>query len=345
MNIVLLTGGLSSEREVSLTSSKSIVAGLREAGHTVKVVDPVYGDASVSEEDIFKDTVKRDHPTPGALEELKAKANRNIITCINSSLFDDVDVVFLGLHGKLGEDGRVQTLLEMRGIKYTGSDILSSAIALDKHHSKILFRHNSIPTPDWFVINKNDVVNTEEIGRKVANSFGLPCVIKPNDEGSTVGLTIVQPDVEDTQLPSALDSAFKYSDKAIIEKCIPGKELTVTIIGDEAYPVIEIKPKGGFYDYEHKYTKGMTEYICPAEIPKDVEEKIKEYSLKAHRACGCSVYSRVDFILGEDDSLYCLEVNTLPGMTETSLVPKSAAALGMSFSQLLDKIIQLSLNK
>ena len=345
MNIALLTGGLSSEREVSLTSSKSIAAGLREAGHTVKVIDPVYGDASVSEEDIFKDTVKRDHPTPRALEKLKAKANRNIITCINSSLFDDMDMVFLGLHGKLGEDGRIQTLLEMRGMKYTGSDIISSAIALNKHHSKILFRHNDVPTPDWLVINKNDALNTDEIGRKVANSFGLPCVIKPNDEGSTIGLTIVQPDVEDAQLPSALDSAFKYSNKVIIEKCIPGRELTVTIIGDEAYPVIEIKPEGGFYDYEHKYTKGMTEYICPAEIPGDVEKKAKEYGLKAHRICGCSVYSRVDFVLGEDNSLYCLEVNTLPGMTETSLVPKSAKALGLSFSQLLDKIIQLSLNK
>ena len=158
-------------------------------------------------------------------------------------------------------------------------------------------------------------------------------------------MTIVQPDIEDKILPEALDLAFKYSDKVLIEKYIKGRELTVPVIGDEAFPVIEIRPKDGFYDYEHKYTKGMTEYFCPADIPLETEMKAKEDALKAHRALGCSVYSRVDFILDENNILYCLEVNTLPGMTDTSLVPKSAVANGMNFNQLIDRIIELSLQK
>lgn len=345
MKIALLTGGLSSEREVSLTSGKSIHQGLLEAGHEVKVIDPIYGDKEIGVDEIFRDTVKRDYPTAEALNELKRTADRNIITCINSSLFDGIDVVFLGLHGKLGEDGRIQTLLEMRGIPYTGSGVLASGIALDKNYSKILFKYYGIPTPEWITVERTDKPDYKQIDRVISESFSTPYVVKPNDEGSTVGLTIVQPDVEDVQLPNSLGTAFKYSDKAIIERCIEGREMTVTIMGQDAYPIIEIKPKDGFYDYEHKYTKGMTEYICPAEVPEDVAEKMKGYALKAHNVCGCTVYSRVDFILSEDNIAYCLEVNTLPGMTETSLVPKSAKALGMNFSQLLDKIIELSLNE
>jgi D-alanine-D-alanine ligase len=343
LNIVLLTGGLSSEREVSLTSGKSIAVGLREAGHNVRVVDPVYGDREVSEEEIFKNTVTRDYPTAEALGELKKTADRNIITCINSKLFDNTDIVFLGLHGKLGEDGRIQTLLEMRGVKYTGSGILSSAIALDKNYTKILFKYYGIPTAEWLMIEKGKHNSPEDINKMISDKIGFPNVVKPNDEGSTVGLSIVRPDVEDIDLPKALDTAFKYSDSVMVEQYIRGRELTVTIMGDESYPVVEIKPKDGFYDYEHKYTSGMTEYICPAELPKDVEESAKKYALMAHNACGCSVYSRVDFLLDESNKLYCLEVNTLPGMTSTSLVPKSANAVGMSFSELLNKIIELSL--
>lgn len=343
LNIVLLTGGLSSEREVSLTSGKSIVVGLRDAGHNVRVVDPVYGDKEVSEEEIFKNTVKRDYPTAEALNELKKTADRNIITCINSKLFDNTDIVFLGLHGKLGEDGRIQTLLEMRGVKYTGSGVLASGIALDKNYSKILFKYSGIPTAEWMLIERGRHGSVEELNKLISDKIGFPNVVKPNDEGSTVGLSIVRPDVEDVDLPKALDTAFNYSDYVMIERFIKGRELTVTIMGEEAYPVIEIKPKDGFYDYEHKYTSGMTEYVCPAELPEEVAKDAQKYAMMAHKICGCSVYSRVDFILDENNKLYCLEVNTLPGMTATSLVPKSANALGMSFSDLLNKIIELSL--
>ncbi|HQY53164.1 MAG TPA: D-alanine--D-alanine ligase [Ignavibacteria bacterium] len=344
LNIVLITGGPSSEREVSVSSSKSILKALKESGHNVTLLDPVNGAVLVSEEEIFKNAVKKESPGFKELDELRAASNRRILDCINSDLFDNTDIVVLGVHGKFGEDGKLQNLLELRGVKYTGSGVFASAIAMDKDISKVIMKQAGILTPDWFAVTGNNNSDYEELNKKINSTVGYPCVIKPNDEGSTVGLSIVQPDVEDIQLKDSIEMAFHYSDKVIIEKYIKGRELTVPVIGDEAFPVIEIRPKDGFYDYEHKYTKGMTEYFCPADIPADIEKLAKENALKAHKALGCKVYSRVDFMLDDKNDLYCLEVNTLPGMTETSLVPKSALVNGMNFNQLIEKIIQLSLN-
>lgn len=345
MNIVLITGGPSAERDVSIASSKSILRALRDLGHNVRVIDPINGTEEVKEEVIFKSGVRKNSPTAEQLKEIQISSNRKILECINSELFDNVDLAFLGVHGKFGEDGKVQSLLELRGIAYTGSDVFSSALAMDKDISKIVFESRGIKTPAWITLNKNSAIDYYDLNYKILKTTGYPCVIKPNDEGSTVGLSIVQPDVEDAQLQNAINLAFKYSDKVIIEQHIKGRELTVTIIGDEVYPIIEIRPKDGFYDYEHKYTKGMTEYFCPAEIPVSVEEEAKAKAIKAHTSIGCSVYSRVDFMLDKKEELYCLEVNTLPGMTETSLVPKSAAAKGLSFTELIQKLIELSLQK
>ena len=346
MNIILITGGPSAEREVSNASSKSIVKALRELGHNVKVVDPINGDTMVPEDEIFRSGVKKDSPSFELLNEIHRKSDRKILDCINSSIFDNIDLAFLGVHGKFGEDGKIQSLLELRGIRYTGSDVFSSALAMDKDVSKIILNSAGIKTPDWIVLRESSgELNLIKISDNILNSIGYPCVVKPNDEGSTVGLSIVQPDVEDIQLGKSLELAFNYSDKVLIEKYIRGRELTVPVIGNETFPVIEIRPKDGFYDYEHKYTKGMTEYFCPAEIPEETEKLARENALKAHRILGCSVYSRIDFILDEKNDLYCLEVNTLPGMTETSLVPKSAAAVGMSFDKLIERIIELSLQK
>lgn len=346
MNIILITGGPSAEREVSIASSKSIVKALRELGHNVKVVDPINGDTMVPEDEIFRSGVKKDSPSFELLNEIHRKSDRKILDCINSSIFDNIDLAFLGVHGKFGEDGKIQSLLELRGIRYTGSDVFSSALAMDKDISKIILNSAGIKTPDWIVLRKSSGEhNLIKISENILNSIGYPCVVKPNDEGSTVGLSIVQPDVEDIQLGKSLELAFNYSDKVLIEKFIRGRELTVPVIGNETFPVIEIRPKDGFYDYEHKYTKGMTEYFCPAEIPEETEKLARDNALKAHRILGCSVYSRIDFILDEKNDLYCLEVNTLPGMTETSLVPKSAAAVGMSFDKLIERIIELSLQK
>ncbi len=345
MNIILITGGPSSEREVSLASGKSILKALSDLGHNVKVIDPIYGSEHVSEELVFKSGLHKDSPSIEQLNEIKKSSDRKILECVNSELFDDIDLAFLGVHGKFGEDGKIQTLLELRGIKYTGSGVFSSALAMDKDISKILLKAAGIKTPDSLTLTGSSPLDYEYLNKDILDSIGYPCVVKPNDEGSTVGLSIVKADVEDVQLQRSIELAFMYSDKILIEKFIKGRELTVPVIGDETFPVIEICPKGGFYDYEHKYTKGMTEYFCPADIPPEIEHRVKATALKAHRSLGCSVYSRVDFILDDQNELYCLEVNTLPGMTGTSLVPKSAAANGMDFAQLIEKLIELSLQK
>ncbi|KAA0207378.1 D-alanine--D-alanine ligase [Ignavibacteria bacterium CHB1] len=345
MNIILLTGGISAEREVSLASSRSLLKALRERNHNVTVIDPVYGSDQPTEEEIFQKQISTNYPEPEILKQIVQTTNRKIFECVNSKLFDNVDIVFIGLHGKFGEDGVIQSLLEMRGVKYTGSGFVASALCLDKHYSKILFRYNKILTPDWITFDKSILDEPETAFTKSENEIGYPFVIKPNDEGSTVGLTLVKEKISTEDFLNAINTALSYSEKVMIEKFISGRELTCTIVGSETFPIIEIKPKSGFYDYEHKYTKGMTEYICPAEIDEQVAREINKVSMIAHTTMGCRVYSRIDFILTDDGNPYCLEINTLPGMTETSLVPKSARAKGIEFPELLETIINLSLEK
>ncbi len=343
LRIIVLTGGTSAERNVALATGKAIAKALRDAGNNIKVIDPIYGSAQPEEEKIFLDTpaIGKEFPTA---EELNRYSSRKVIECINSDIFDNIDIVFLALHGKFGEDGRIQSLLEMRGVKYTGSGVTSSAMAMDKNISKILFNHYEIPTAKWLMIKK-DLCDERKVDENIRLEIGYPAVIKPNDEGSTIGLSIVQPDVEDIQLCKALDDAFEYSANVMVEEYIEGRELTVAILGNEALPIVEIKPKDGFYDYEHKYTKGFTEYFCPADLPEKLAELIKEKAIIAHNSLGCEVYSRVDFRLNNKGESFCLEVNTLPGMTELSLVPKAAGAAGMDFTGLLNRIIELSLKK
>lgn len=344
MNIVLIVGGYSSERYISLLSGRSILKALRENKHNVIIIDPVYGEEVIDEKIIF-DSIKTDqYPTAEYLEKLKKDTQNKILKCIDSKIFNNVDIVFIGLHGKFGEDGLIQALLEAKGIKYTGSGVNASVMAMDKSISKIIFKHNDIPTPDWFTIRKEEITDYNNFFIKIKKEIGIPFVIKPADEGSTVGITIIYEDNIE-QLKAALSLAFSYSKKVIIEKYIKGREITVPIIGEKAYPVIEVKPKEGYYDFHHKYTTGKTEYICPAEISEDLRIKVQTLGLNAHKSLGCEVYSRVDFILDEKENLYCLEVNTLPGMTELSLVPKSAAATGENFNELIEKIINLSLKK
>lgn len=346
MNIILITGGPSAERDVALSSSRSILKSLRELNHNVKVIDPVYGDEFVSEEKIFEDKVSREYPSTEKLLEIRRTADRNILRCFNSNLFDDADFVFLGLHGKFGEDGKIQSLLDLRHMKYTGSDYFASALAFNKDVAKVIFTNNNIPTPRWmFSLSEEEALN-EEFLKKIHKQLAFPIVVKPDDDGSSVGITILKDENDYAEYSKAVKLAFNYSDKVLFEKYIEGKELTVSILGDEAYPVIEIRPKDGIYDYEHKYTKGMTEYFCPADLTEAETKKIQELALRAHNALGCKVYSRVDFLQSSfDKEFYCLEVNTLPGMTETSLVPKSANAMKMDFTMLIDKLIQLSMAK
>lgn len=335
MNIAVFLGGTSAEREVSLASGKAVTAALREAGHTVTPIDPALGAHQPTDEnELYRDIL---HDAPPTKDDLAKLSLRNLIECVNSTLLDDIDVVFLALHGEWGEDGKLQSLLEMRGKKYTASGVMASALTMDKSMTKILMRHIGVKTAKWEMVRKHPV--EKQFIERVAREIGFPLVVKPNDQGSTVGLTIVQ---RIEEIPAALDLAFQYSTSVMVEEFVPGRELTVSIVGDRVLPIIEIKPHEGFYDYHHKYTKGMTEYICPAELPDDLASRIQLDSKKVFDTTQCRGFARVDFRLRNDGEYYCLEINTLPGMTATSLVPKAAAAAGMTFPQLCDAIVKLA---
>lgn len=237
------------------------------------------------------------------------------------------DLAFLAMHGPFGEDGQVQDILNARGIPFTGAGADVSRITIDKEKTKEKFRAAGVPTPKGQLVHK-----LEEI------SVPLPVFIKPNTQGSSVGSRSASTKEE---LSAAVADALKYDTSVLVEQLIKGRELTVGVLGDQALPIIEIRPLEGFYDYTNKYTKGKTEYFCPADLPKDITELIQGYALKAHRSVGEAVYSRVDFLL-EGNQPYCLEINTIPGMTATSLLPKAAAAVNIPFPQLCRRIVELS---
>ncbi len=240
------------------------------------------------------------------------------------------NIIFNALHGGIGENGSIQKWLDKNNIKYTGSGSIASSLCMDKAASKEIAKGNGIETPDWQLIQKAN----QEV------KISPPFVVKPNDQGSTIGLSIVK----DNQLTqSAMDLAFQHGNSIIIEKFISGRELTIPIINEEAYPIVEINPKNNFYDYECKYTPGMSEYLCPAILEQNLVEKIEANTMQLFNKFGCSVYARADYILDKSGVPYFLEMNTLPGMTSTSLVPKSAYAKGQSFQQLIRHIIELSL--
>ena len=328
LKVLLLLGGTSPEREVSKSTGKSVYQALINLGYEVIMLDPAYGINQPFEvEDYFSE------------KDYAEISTENYLDAVNLISTEQINVAFLALHGKYGEDGTIQSLLELKGIKFTGSKVLSSAIAMDKIMSKILFEDYLVPTPKYFHF-KNGEHTIEEINHKIEKQFGYPAVVKPNDQGSTVGLTICQ---SSAQLDEAIHNAFEYSDRILVEEYIPGRELTVTVIDDTALPVLEIRPKHGIYDYECKYTSGMSEYIVPADIPVDVAKLLQDISVQACKSLRCEVYACVDFRLSPENKPYVLEVNTLPGMTSLSLVPKAAEAVGMSFEQLVEKIINLSL--
>lgn len=335
MTIAVLLGGTSPERHVSMASGKGIAEALASAGHSVTLYDIALGDrARISFEQLhLPSETAPDH------EELAKLSNAAIITAIDS-LPADLDIAFLALHGAPGEDGTIQSLLELKGIPYTGSGVLASAIAIDKAMTKRLLEAAEVPTPRWFQLGRG-VATEGELLDRADRITSYPIVVKPNDGGSTVGMSILD---NADGLAEAYRLAGEYSARVLFEEFIPGRELTVTILGDESLPIVEIRPNSGFYDYSSKYTAGRTEYICPAELPRDIEEEVRELARRAHVALGCRGYSRVDFRLSPENVPYCLEVNTLPGMTATSLVPKAAAAAGLSYPALCERIIALALD-
>jgi len=329
ITVGLLLGGASPERAVSKHSAEGVLKALRLLNYNVLLIDPAYGE----------DQPKREDEYFAGCDCLPLSSS-NYIDAINSNRLNNVDVVFNALHGSWGEDGKVQSLLEFKKIAYTGSGILASAAAMDKHITKSIIKHAGVSTADWLLVKKRNY-NIEEIKRNISTKLIFPLVVKPNDQGSAIGLSICE-NLE--ELEEGISLAFQFSKNILIEQYIEGYEVTVGIIEENVLPVLEIKPKHSYYDYECKYTDGMSEYEVPAKFPKEVCELLQNQALLAYNSVGCETYGRIDFILDKDYNPYCLEINTLPGLTSTSLLPKAAKADGISFVQLIDRIIKNSLN-
>lgn len=348
MNIVVLAGGLSTERDVSLKTGDMVSKALRENGHKVILLDVFMG-YSDKEEDldgIFdraeEVSVKASNIPEIAPDLSKVKASRkdqsdcffgpNVIAMCRMA-----DIVFMALHGENGENGKIQAAFDLFGIRYTGTGYLSSALAMDKEKAKQLFLTHEIPTPQGISMKKeNRKDSAEELGLK------LPCVVKPCCGGSSIGVTIAHTEDE---FKNALDEAFKWEDNLIIEEYVRGREFSVGVIDYKALPVIEIAPIEGFYDYKNKYKAGSAIETCPAELPAEITEKMQYYAERVAEVLELNTYSRTDFLLNEKNEIFCLEANTLPGMTPTSLLPQEAKVIGMNFNELCEKIIEISLNK
>ena len=299
--IAVLMGGPSEEREVSLNTGNAILQALREKGYHVVGLDLI---------------------PHQFFEQLKD---------------NQIEVVFNAVHGKYGEDGAVQGALELIGIPYTGSGLMASAVAMDKAVSKRLFLAAQIPTPHAKLYSQT--ADKQNIAAEVSAEFGLPVVVKSSAQGSSIGVTIVE---EEKQLAQAIEQAFAHSSQLLIEQFIEGQEVTVAVWGDsnpQALPMIEIVPHSGRYDYRSKYTKGATDYIIPARLDEQTASRVKEAALNAFTVLGCRGIARVDIMIDRSSNPYVLEVNTIPGMTATSLVPKAAAAEGISFADLCERLL------
>ncbi|MEC3884690.1 D-alanine--D-alanine ligase [Halobacillus sp. HZG1] len=306
MKIAVLYGGTSGEREVSLSTGKGIIKALENKGHEVTPID-------------F---------SPEKMEEV---------------LKLDVDLVFIGLHGRFGEDGKIQGLLDMLGIPYVGSGVLASALAMDKAKSKQIFSLNGLHTAKSEVFDVTDHGQFSVIEDEIKRTFTLPFVIKPNQEGSTLGLTIVK---KEQDIRQAIEMAAHSDSMILVEDYVKGREVTVPVMGykgkEQALPVIEIIPKNDYYDFDSKYKPGGSEHIVPAKVSETLTAQLQQDAVLAHQLLGCDVYSRVDFIINENEEPVILEVNTLPGMTPTSLFPDSAQAIGLSYDDLIQKFVELS---
>ncbi|HEY1282881.1 MAG TPA: D-alanine--D-alanine ligase [Steroidobacteraceae bacterium] len=325
MKIAVLFGGTSEERDVSIASAAQIVPALRGLGHEVFTVDTATGRLSGPDErKLLATGVAPEPPSSAGLAQMRGGG-----VALNASAFDirDADVVFLALHGGAGEDGRIQAMLELAGLAYTGSNHIASAAAMDKDMSKRLFRSIGVPTADW-VMNP---VSSDVVTRQL----GYPVVVKPNKQGSTVGLSVVR---DPQTLAAALETARRYDDEVMIERFVPGREFTVGILNGQALPVGEIIAPGEVFDYQSKYQAGGAREVFPADLPHHEAAQMQGYALRAHLVLKLGVYSRIDFRRDENGGIWCLEANSLPGMTATSLLPQAARAAGIDFATLLETI-------
>lgn len=341
MKIAVLCGGLSRERDVSISTGTCVAAALRERGHEVALIDMFLGDegaridpigafSSVKEAQLYR--VRETEPDLDSLRAVrggKGLLGPGVLEVCHAS-----DIVFLALHGAEGENGKLQAYLDLCGVPYTGSGYIGSALAMNKELTKIMFEQAGVPAPPGITLRKGD---------KLLPSVGFPCVVKPRSGGSSVGTAIVE---REEDYDAALAAAFDCDDAVIVEKYIRGREFTVGIMGGRAMPVIEIIPKTGFYDYKNKYQAGLTDEICPAPLSVEDTERIQRMAERAFEALKLEAYGRADFLMDEKDgALYCLEINSLPGMTPTSLIPQMAAAEGQTYGELCEKIIEVSQKK
>lgn len=305
--IAVLMGGRSAEREVSLRTGKAIYDALLEKGHNAVAID----------------------------------VDENIVENLKK---EKVDLAFIALHGKYGEDGTIQGLLEMLNLPYTGPGLLASAIAIDKIMTKKLLVFSGLPTPRYLFISKHDLLaDNVKVVDKIKSELGLPVVIKAPTQGSSIGIAFVN---KEEDILSGIRLAMEYDDEILIEEMIQGMEVTASILGNRdplALPLVEITSATGVYDYEAKYTVGMSDHIIPARLPEEIQKEIQEIAIKTYKVIGCRGLSRVDFIIGKDFKPYVLEVNTIPGMTATSLYPDAARAAGITFPDLIEKIMELAL--
>ncbi len=342
MKITVLCGGFSHEREVSLSSGTLIAAALLRRGHEVCAVDlytglsPDGGSADFSRASIEPYRVSRAIPNLDALARESGRGRLRIASNI-LALCHEADAVFIALHGDVGENGQLQALLDMEGIPYTGSGYAGSLLGMDKDLSKQVLVRAGVTTPAWLYADLSE--GAETVAERIEATVGYPLVIKPCAGGSSVGVSMPE---NRAQLTGALTSAARYERTVLAERRIMGRELTVSVLDGRVLPAVEIIPKTGFYDYENKYQAGMTEEICPAPLTEQETAALADAAMRGFHALRLRGYARFDFMLDADGTPWCLEANTLPGMTPTSLLPQAAAAVGIDYDELCERIIMMA---
>ena len=340
MKIVVLAGGISTERDVSLVTGRGVYNALKKNGHNVILLD-VYLGCDKDPKEVFDldiDWAAEVAPvsdTAPDIEEVKKSRNYDEKMFFGPGVLEicqAADIVFMGLHGDSGENGKIQAVFDLFGIKYTGTSSFSSALAMDKLVAKQLFNMYGVNTPKAYLLKGED--------DEYEPTF--PSVVKVCNGGSSVGVYIVS---NAKEYRAAVKQAFTYEARVMVEEYVRGREFTCCVIEGKALPIVEIEPISGFYDYKNKYQAGSTIETCPAKVSKEIALKIQDEAIKAYDALGIDTYARMDFIMDESENVYCLEANTLPGMTPTSLIPQEAAAVGKSYEELCEWIIEISLRK
>lgn len=348
MKIVVLAGGLSTERDVSFKTGEMVTKALRENGHQVILLDVFMG-YSDKEEDLtgifdraeaVSVKVAAIPETAPDLEKVKAQRKDQSDNFFGPNVIElcrMADIVFMALHGENGENGKIQAAFDLFGIRYTGTGYLGSALAMNKGMAKQLFLENGIPTPRGTSLKRGeDAAKIEDCG------IHFPCVVKPCSGGSSIGVSIVR---DKAEYERALKEAFRWENELVIEEYVKGREFSVGVIDFQALPIIEIAPVEGFYDYKNKYKAGSAVETCPAELSEQITKEMQGYAEKVAEVLGLNTYSRTDFLLDAEDHIFCLEANTLPGMTPTSLLPQEAKVTGVDFNQLCEKLIESSMRK